>query len=109
MDNAQPVPAPARRSRGVLIYLIVATILFGLSLLPAAMAAMMSPMAFDAGESPEAWALVLLTLSYPVLVLLGLLVAWILYARRAYRTAIAFSLLPLLNVAALAVLFTVWG
>jgi hypothetical protein len=109
MDNAQPAPAPARRSRGVLIYLIVATIVFGLSLLPAAMAAMMSPMAFDSGESPEAWTLVLLVWSYPVLVLVGLLVAWILYASRAYRTAIAFSLLPLLGVAALAVLFAVWG
>ncbi|HEY7215472.1 MAG TPA: hypothetical protein VIC28_12630 [Thermoanaerobaculia bacterium] len=105
----EPIPPPPRRSRGVRIYLIVATALFGLSLLPAAMAALMSPMAFDAGESREAWTFVLLVWAYPVLVILGLLAAWILYAARAYRTAIAASLLPLLDGAALAALFMIWG
>ena len=108
MENAQPAPAPASRTRGVRIYLIIATIVFGLSLLPAALAVLVSPMAFDAGESREAWAFVITVWTYPVLVLLGLLGAWILYARRAYRAAIAFSLLPLLAVAAFAVLFFVW-
>ena len=108
MEHAQPAPTPSR-PRGVLIFLIVATIVFGLSLLPAAMAVMMSPMAFDAGQSREAWTLVVLVWAYPVLVIVGLVVAWILYAFKAYRTAIAFSLLPLLDVAAFAVLFVVEG
>jgi len=42
-------------------------------------------------------------------VIAGLVVAWILYSFKAYRTAIAFSLLPLLDVAAFAVLFVVEG
>jgi hypothetical protein len=94
-EPPQTAPPPVRRSRGVRIYLIVATVLFGLSLLPAAMAALMSPMAFDAGESQEAWTFVLLVWASPVLVILGLLAAWILYAARACRTAVAISLLPL--------------
>ncbi len=108
MNLAQPTPVAPRRSRGVMIFLIVATVLFGLSLLPAAMAVMMSPMAFDAGESREAWTFVLSVWAYPVLVILGLLMAWIFYTARAYRTAIAFSLLPLLDVAVLVALFFVW-
>jgi hypothetical protein len=103
MENVQPAPPPAPRSRGALIYLIVATILFGLSLLPAAMGLIMSPMAFDAGFSRTAWTIVILVWSYPVLVLVGLLVAWILYKARSYRAAVAFSLLPLLDVAAFVV------
>ena len=102
MKHAQPAPTPSR-PRGVLIYLIVATIVFGLSLLPAALAVMMSPMAFDAGQSREAWTLVILVWAYPVLVIAGLLAAWILYSFKAYRTAVAVSLLPLLDVVAFAV------
>ena len=104
MDTAQPAPTPSPRSRGVRIYLIVATILFGLSLLPAAMAVLMSPMAFDAGASREAWTMAIIIWAYPVLVILGLLLAWILYAARSYRAAIAASLLPLLDVAAVVVM-----
>ena len=104
MDNSQPAPTPSPRSRGVLIYLIVATILFGLSLIPAAMGVLMSPMVFDAGESREAWSMAIIIWAYPVLVILGLLLAWILYASRSYRTAILCSLLPLLDVAAVVVL-----
>ena len=35
MDNMRPASTPASRRQGVLVYLIVATILFGLSLIPA--------------------------------------------------------------------------
>ena len=97
-------PSPPARRRGVLIFLIVATIVFGLSLLPAAMAVLMSPMAFDAGPSREAWTMAIIIWAYPVLVILGLLLAWILYASRSYRTAILCCLLPLLDVAAVVVL-----
>jgi hypothetical protein len=109
MEPTQTAPPPARRSRGVLIYLIIATVVFGLSLLPAAMAVIMSPMAFDAGESRQVWTLVLLLWAYPVLVILSLLAAWILFAVRAHRTAIAVSLLPLLDGIVLAALFMSWG
>lgn len=101
-------PAPPR-SRGVLIFLIVATIVFGLSLFPAAMAVMMSPMAFDAGESAQAWTFVLAVWTYPVLVIIGLIAAWIFYAGRFYKTAVVCSLLPLADVLFIAALFTVWS
>ena len=98
-----------RRSRGALIYLIIATAVLGLSLLPAAMAVMFSPMAFDSGQSAQTWTLVLLVWAYPVLVVLGLLAGWVLYAIRAYRTSVALTLLPLLDAVVLAVFFMLWG
>jgi hypothetical protein len=107
MSIAVPAPSPPRR-RGTLVFLIVATIVFGLSLLPAAMFVLVSPMAFDSGESKEAWTFVLAVWAYPVLVLVGLIAAWIFYAVRLYRTAVVFSLLPLLDVAFLAVMFAAW-
>lgn len=100
MDNVQPASTPVSRRQGVLTYLIVATILFGLSLLPAAVGAMMSLMAFDTGPSRMAWTFVILVWAYPALVILGLLLAWIFYAAKAHRAAIACSLLPLLDLAA---------
>lgn len=103
MDNIQSVPAPASRRQGVLVYLIVATILFGLSLIPASVGALMSLMAFDTGPSRMAWTVVSLAWAYPALVILGLLLAWIFYAIRANRAAIACSLLPLLDFVAIAV------
>lgn len=103
MDNPQPASTPASRRQGVLAYLIVATILFGLSLIPAAVGSLMSLMAFDTGPSRMAWTWVILVWAYPALVILGLLLAWILYAARAHRAAIACTLLPLLDVVAFAV------
>jgi hypothetical protein len=103
MDNMQPAPMPASRRQGVLVYLIVATILFGLSLIPASVGALMSLMAFDSGPSRMAWIVVSLAWAYPVLVIVGLLLAWIFYSLKAHRAAIACSLLPLLDFVAIAV------
>lgn len=107
MDNALPASPPASRRQGILVYLIVATILFGLSLIPASVGALMSLMAFDTGPSRMAWIIVSLAWAYPALVILGLLLAWILYAVKADRAAIACSLLPLLDVVAVAVFLLV--
>lgn len=107
MENAQPASTPAPRRQGALAYLIFATIVFGLSAIPAAVGAMMSLMAFDTGPSRMAWTFVILAWGYPALVILGLLLAWIFYAAKAHRAAIACTLLPLLDVAAFAVFLLV--
>jgi len=89
-------PASGRRST-LKIVLIIATILYGTSLLPAAGAALMSPMAFDAGVSREAVFLVSTVLAYPVLVLIALVGGWISYAREWRAATVVFLLLPLLD------------
>ena len=82
----------------VRIVLIVATALYGLSLLPAAFAAVMLPMAFDAGPSREAVFLASAVLAYPVLVLTALVGGWTSYVRRMHKAAMVFVLLPLVEV-----------
>jgi sterol desaturase/sphingolipid hydroxylase (fatty acid hydroxylase superfamily) len=105
MDAAQT----AQRSRrpAVLVLLTIASVVWIVSLAPAAAALLMSPMAFDSGESPEAWAMIWILLSYPVSVLVSLAGSWWAYARRRHRGALLFALLPLVPVAALFVLFAV--
>lgn len=85
------------RRRTVQIILIVATVLYAVSLLPWAAVAMMSPMAFDAGYSREAAFLVSCVLAYPVLVLIALVGGWLCYAKRKHTAARVFLLLPLLD------------
>ena len=105
MAIAQPAqPVPEKRRGTTRVLLIVATVLYGLSLLPAAVMVLMSPMMFDAGESPEAWTMFGFVVGYPVIVLLTLVVAWVLFAKKKYRAALIVSLLPILEVVA-AVIF----
>ncbi len=101
MDVAQPVPpVPERGRRATRILLIVATVLYGLSLVPAAFMVMMSPMMFDAGPSPEVWTMFGLVVGYPVLVLVTIVLGWVLFAYKKYRAALIVSLLPILEVVA---------
>jgi hypothetical protein len=95
MATAEP---SSGRRRTVQVVLIVATVLYAVSLLPWAAVAMMSPMAFDAGYSREAAFLVSCLLAYPVLVLIALVGGWICYAKRKHTAAIVFFLLPLADV-----------
>ena len=99
MTIAQPVQPVPEKGRGTTkVLLIVATVLYGLSLLPAAMMVLMSPMMFDSGESPKLWTIFGLVVGYPVLVLLTLVVAWVLFVKKKYRAALIVSLLPILEV-----------
>lgn len=93
-----PVSASSRRKRRTKIYLIVMTVLYVLSLIPAALAVMMTPFAFDQGPSPEAWALVTKILAYPLVVVVSIVGSWIFYKLSLYWVAIAWSLLPIVNV-----------
>lgn len=99
MTVAQPVQPVPKKGRGTTkVLLIIATVLYALSLLPAGMLVITSPMIFDAGESPKLWTIFGLVVGYPVLVLLTLVVAWVLFVKKKYRAALIVSLLPILEV-----------
>ncbi len=98
-----------RRKRTCLIALILITAVFVLSLVPAALFVMMSPMAFDSGTSTDAWMIVISIWLYPLAVLLSVSGSWIAFAAKRYRFALIWSLLPLLDVAFLAAMFALLG
>ena len=81
------VAAPAQRRTGLVIWLIVSQLLAIASLLIWALVAGLSVMAFDSGESREAWTLVLVVWSYPLFPLLLAIAAWVAFAFRKNRLA----------------------
>lgn len=70
------------RSKGLLIWLIVSQVLAVASLLIWLVMAGMSVMAFDSGETPQAWAFVITIWAYPIFPIAMAIGAWIAYARR---------------------------
>ena len=68
--------------KGLLIWLIVSQVLAVASLLFWLVVAGLSVMAFDSGESPQAWAFVITVWSYPIFPIVMAIGAWIAYARR---------------------------
>ena len=99
---AQPATTSAttsarRRRPWTFVALLGATVVYVVSLPFAILAAMMSPMAFDSGESPAAWALLGAALGYPFLAVATVIVAWVFYARGRYRAALLVLLVPLLG------------
>jgi hypothetical protein len=79
--------APPKRRTGLLIWLIVSQLLAVGSLLIWALMAGLSVMAFDTGESPEAWAFVLAVWAYPLFPLLMAIGAWVAFAFHKNRLA----------------------
>ena len=67
--------------KGLLIWLIVSQVLAVASLLFWLLVAATSVMAFDSGESPQAWAFVITIWSYPIFPIVMAIGAWIAYAR----------------------------
>jgi uncharacterized BrkB/YihY/UPF0761 family membrane protein len=72
----------SKRPTGLLIWLIVSQILAVASLLIWLVMAGLSVMAFDSGESPQAWAFVITVWSYPIFPIVMAIGAWIAYSRR---------------------------
>ena len=83
--------APPKRRTGVLIWLIVSQLLALGSLLIWALMAGLSVMAFDSGESPEAWAFVIAVWAYPLFPLVMAIGAWVAFAFRRNRLAAVLS------------------
>ncbi|MBK9758189.1 MAG: hypothetical protein IPO88_32675 [Nannocystis sp.] len=85
--------------------LVMATAVFGLLLLLDLGMLLMSPMMFDAPGSEAAiypWLIVGSLLLYPLLALVGLILAWIAYGRSDHRRAFVMLTLPLAGVAMVA-------
>ena len=82
--------SPKRRT-SLLIWLIVSQLLAVGSLVIWAFLAGMSVMAFDEGQSPEAWTLVLTVWAYPIFPLLMAIGAWVAFGFRKNRLAAVLS------------------
>lgn len=93
MDETTAVPA---RNRPLKWVLVVLSLLALAALLPALGAAMMSPMMADSGAGPAIMALILITLTFPVALILFPVLAWIAFARGRDRRALVMIALPLL-------------
>jgi hypothetical protein len=74
------LPHPKRT--GLLIWMIVSQLLALGSLVIWLLMAGLSVMAFDSGESPQAWTFVIAVWSYPIIPLILVVTAWIAYAKR---------------------------
>ena len=92
-----PTDDHKRRRRWALAVLVPATLIYLLTLPLGVIAALMSPMAFDSGQSPAAWAYLAGALAYLLLVVVALVGAWLLFRRASYRAAMLVLLLPLLG------------
>lgn len=82
---------PPKHRIGLLIWLIVSQLLAVGSLFIWVLVAGLSVMAFDSGDSPEAWGFVLAVWSYPLFPLLLAIGAWIAFAFRKNRLAAVLS------------------
>ena len=76
---------------GLLIWMIVSQLLAAGSLLIWFVMAGLSVMAFDSGESPQAWAFVIVVWSYPIFPIAMVIGAWIAYKRRKNTLAAILS------------------
>jgi hypothetical protein len=85
---------PKRRT-ALLIWLIVSQLLTIASLWLWLLVAGLSVMAFDSGDSPVAWAIVIGAWSYPLFPLTMAIGAWIAFAFRKNRLAAVLTGLPL--------------
>ena len=69
--------------------LIAASVIGALALMASVMPLMMSPMIFDSGESPAAWGWFVALWLMPVVLIAGLAIGWMGFARRSRRIAVA--------------------
>ena len=83
----EPKVAPKRRRTGLMIWMIVSQFMMLGTLAIWLVVAGFSVMAFDAGVTPEAWAVVLIVWSYPILPIILIIAAWIAYAK--YKAGLA--------------------
>ncbi|HUB86054.1 MAG TPA: hypothetical protein VL971_10200 [Rhizomicrobium sp.] len=72
--------------------MLAATVLGAVLLMLSAWPLMMSPMIFDSGESTEAWTIFAAIWFAPVVLIVGLVVGWIGFARSA-RGMVTFGLI----------------
>ena len=86
----EPTAKP-KRSIGALIWLIISQLMAVGSLAFWALVAGLSVMAFDSGQSTQAWTLVIAVWAYPLFPLVMAIGAWIAFAFRKNRLAAILS------------------
>jgi hypothetical protein len=95
---------------------LVATVVWGVLLLPGLLGAALSPMFFDAPGSmnnPAAWTNALIVVSFPFLCLISIAGSWLAWSFRKRATtgtphvSLAFALLPALPIAYVAIVLIV--
>ena len=83
------------------IYLIVASIIFGILILPSLPMIIMSPMMFDSPGSENSIPTITLVISlvaYPFVTVFSIAVSWIAFVKRRHLFAIIAASLPILNI-----------
>ncbi len=83
------------------VYLIVASIIFGILIVPSLPMIMMSAMMFDSPGSEDSTPTIILVISlvaYPFVTCIGIITAWILFVRKIHFLAIISASLPILNI-----------
>ena len=88
-------PQPASRPKWAKVFMIVMTIVWLLALVPAGLFALMFPFAFDQGVSPQATTVAVGLVGGPFVLIGALLLAWLLFAARLSKAAVAAMFLPL--------------
>ena len=88
------VPRPPR-SKTLRLWLILGSVAAVLGIIPIAVFGMMSVMATDAGVTPWVSAFVWTSLTFPVAVIAGPILAWIAYALRRERLSWILLFVPL--------------
>ena len=78
-----PTPLPTQpRRKALLVWMILSLVLTLGSLLIWLLMAGLSVMAFDSGQTKEAWTFVILVWSYPILPVVLTIAGWIAYKKR---------------------------
>lgn len=83
------------------VYLIVASIIFGVLILPSLPLILMSPMMFDSPGSEDSITTITLVLSivtYPIVSFIGIAMSWVLYIKHKNVIALICVNLPILNI-----------
>lgn len=97
--SSETIPPLRPRSRGLRVWLIIESILALPAIAIGGMMALISPMMFDApgsDDNPPVWLLFFSTVSFPVVCLFGVILAWVAFGMRRNRGALWLSLLPAL-------------
>jgi O-antigen/teichoic acid export membrane protein len=101
LDSGKPKRGVFPSRCTTLILLASLTLLFALGLVVAVLFASVAPLVFDkpgSGDDPRAWVTFVSLCISPIPFLVGILGAWLSFARKRYRPALMWMGLPLVGV-----------
>jgi len=83
---------------------IILNVLLLIGLIPSILAAMTSPMIFDAGQSNHLWRVFWVAVALPVVIVICQVISWVAFYRDNYSFAFKISLIPVVHVVVLILL-----